>query len=353
MTANRPAAPDERLDLAAPARSWLVPLIGSVCAVGLLVWLYADLDLDRFGAALRGAEPRWLVVLGAAVLLEQLLSGWKWRQILLDLKPIASLRLCGAILAGYAASILLPLGISPLVRSWLVARRERLPMASVLASAATERFVDGLVFALLVGLVALAGPTPLLAGEARGLLAAAGALVLVLFGALLLAVLTLRSPSGSGAGRMLERLAALGGRPLAGLRAGIAGGLVWPRQPGRQLGVIAASVAMRAVATSHLLWAGWAVGVRLQPLDYLFLMVLAGGALVLARALRVPGGFVIGAALALAILGVPDAQAVAMIVLHHAVSIALVVGIGMAVLWQSGISLSLARRVGRRPRGAA
>jgi hypothetical protein len=38
--------------------------------------------------------------------------------------PIASLRLCGAILAGYAASILLRLGISPLVRSWLVARRE-------------------------------------------------------------------------------------------------------------------------------------------------------------------------------------------------------------------------------------
>ena len=82
-------------------------------------------------------------------------------------------------------------------------------------------------------------------------------------------------------------------------------------------------------------------------------MVLAGGALVLARALRVPGGFVIGAALALAMLGVPDAQAVAMIVLHHAVSIALVLGIGMAVLRRSGISLSLARRVGRRPRGAA
>ena len=254
MTANRPAAPDERLDLAAPARSWLLPLIGSACAVGLLVWLYAD--LDRFGAALRGAEPRWLVVLCAAVLLEQLLSGWKWRQILLDLKPIASLRLCGAILAGYAASILLPLGISPLVRSWLVTRREGLP----LASAATERFVDVLLFALLVGLVALTGPILLLADGARGLLAAAGAL---------------------------------------------------------------------------------------------FLMVFAGRALVLARALRVPGGFVIGAALALAMLGLPDAQAVAMIVLHHAVSIALVVGIGMAVLWQSGISLSLARRVGRRPRGAA
>jgi hypothetical protein len=85
---------------------------------------------------LRGAGPRWLVVLGAAVLLEQLLSGWKWRQILLDFKPVASLRLCGAILAGYAAPILLPLGISPLVRSWPVARREGLPMASVPASAA-------------------------------------------------------------------------------------------------------------------------------------------------------------------------------------------------------------------------
>jgi cytochrome c553 len=76
----------------------------------------------------------WLLVLGATILLEQWLRGWKWRQILFDLKPISRARLLGAILAGYGVAILVPLGISPLVRSWLIARLEGLRMATVLVT---------------------------------------------------------------------------------------------------------------------------------------------------------------------------------------------------------------------------
>ena len=69
---------------------------------------------------------------------------------------------------------------------------------------------------------------------------------------------------------------------------------------------------MKIIAATHFLWAGLAVGIVLTPFDYLFLMVFAGFALVLARFIRVPGGFVIGTGFALKVLGVPDEQALAM-----------------------------------------
>ena len=139
--------------------------------------------------------------------------------------------------------------------------------------------------------------------------------------------------------RGIDWLAAKGRGTLDDLRANLANGIVWPQEPARQVGVIAASFAVKLVAVTHFLWASLAVGVTLQTFDYLFLMVFAGFALVLARLVRVPGGFVIGSGFALKLLGVPDEQALAMILFNHMISIVLVVGIGLVVLWQSGIDI--------------
>ncbi len=95
----------------------VLPTIGAALGIAALFWLYGDLDFERFLSAVAGASWGWLFVLAVAILLEQLTRGWKWRQILFDLKPVSSFRLCGATLAGYGLAILVPLGISPLVRS--------------------------------------------------------------------------------------------------------------------------------------------------------------------------------------------------------------------------------------------
>ena len=116
------------------ATRWLIPALGAAAAIGVLFWLYRDLDVDRFAVELATAEPIWLLALAGTILAEQLLRGWKWRQILYDLKPISSWRLFGAILAGYGVGMLIPLGVSPLVRSWLIARLENLRLAGVLVT---------------------------------------------------------------------------------------------------------------------------------------------------------------------------------------------------------------------------
>lgn len=72
-------------------------------------------------------------------------------------------------------------------------------------------------------------------------------------------------------------------------------------------------------------------------------MVFAGFSLVLSRFLRVPGGFVNGSALAFDLLEVPEERALLMILFDWTISTVLVLGVGLIVLWQSGIDIWRAR----------
>ena len=67
-----------------------IALAGATVALGLFYLLYRDIDLAKFTEALWTARPQWLAVLVATILVENLLRGWKWGQILHDLKPVAT-----------------------------------------------------------------------------------------------------------------------------------------------------------------------------------------------------------------------------------------------------------------------
>ncbi|MEQ8343530.1 MAG: lysylphosphatidylglycerol synthase transmembrane domain-containing protein [Marinovum algicola] len=325
---------------------WGLPVAGGVVALAIVFWLYRDLDFGRFLAGLGSANLGWIVVLAATVLLEQVLNGWKWRQILHDVKPVRTLRLTGALLAGYGANVLVPLGISPLVRSWLVARMETLKMGTVLTTTIIARFIDGVVFALFAGVVAMAGEVPQIAGNLELGLAVAGALNFALFSGLLWAMFRFRAlfaREGPLICRIFDWVALWFRANGTALRGSLCSGVVWPRSRQHRLNVLLGAVAAKFVSATHFLWAGLAIGVVLAPLDYLFLMVFGGFSLVLSRFVRVPGGFVIGTALAFQLLGVPEEQALLMILFNWMVSIILVVGIGLVVLWQSGIDIRQAR----------
>lgn len=326
---------------------WALPLAGAALALYLIFLLYGGLDVARFLEGLRTANPLWISVLAGTILLEQLLNGWKWRQILFDVKPVGTLRLTGAMLAGYGANVLVPLGISPLVRAWIVARLDGLKMATVLSTTIIARFIDGVVFALFAGLVALAGRVPRVDGNLELGLSIAGALNIALFGGLLWAMYRFRAlfaAEGPLVCRLFDWLAARLRADGPGLRDALCAGVVWPRSGLRRGAVIFGAVAAKLVAASHFVWAGLAAGVILAPWDYLFLMVFAGFIMVLGRFVRIPGSFVFGAGFALHMLGVPDEAALLMILFNYITTIVLVVGVGLLVLWQSGIDIARARR---------
>lgn len=325
-------------------------VVAGTAALGAVIWTFRGADLEKVASLVWRAEPLWVLMLLASVPAEQLIRGWKWRQLLFELKPVGSLRLFGAVVAGYFANIVIPIGVSPFVRSWLIARLEELRFATVVMTTAIERFVDGVVFAGLVMIVAIGAALPRTDGDLRTGLVLASLAGFTLFCGLLAVLFagkrSLLNPN-SRIRYFANRVEGIFGPRLAGLGDALAGGITWPRSPWRGLGVVLASLAMKAVSITHFLWAGLAIGIVLSPFDYIFLMVFAGFALILARFIRIPGGFVIGSAYGLKLLAVPDEQALAMVLLVHLASVVMTIGFGALALWLMGISVQDVRKAAR------
>ncbi len=106
-----------------------------------------------------------------------------------------------------------------------------------------------------------------------------------------------------------------------------------------------ASILIKLIAASHLLWAGLALGVVLEPFVYLALMAILGFIVILAHVGRVPAGFVLGTVFSLGLFGVSDATALAMVTVVMAANMLAVAVFGGWGLWIHGVGLGdLGRR---------
>ncbi len=322
-------------------------IIAALLSAAVLFFTFRNLDLGRLPYVLLEAEAIWLLALAVSIPLEQVLRAWKWRQILFDIRPVGTLRLFSAVMVGYFANMIVPVGLSPLVRAWLIAGLERLKISTVLLTTAIERFVDGIVFAIIVGILVVFAALPATEGDLRlGMMVAGGGSLLLfvgLFAGLFLIRRHLVAPE-SIVGRSVawvER--AFGGR-LAGIGQGMAEGITWPKSRWRGSGVVLASIAMKMISTTHFLWAGLIFGILLSAFDYLLIMVITGFALIISRFIRVPGGSIIGSAFALKLLGIADEEALTMVLAVHSSAIIMVAGIGAIAMWRSGLTVLKLRR---------
>lgn len=322
-----------------------------VSAAGLFV-AFRNLDLERLPTVVVEAKIIWLLVLAVSIPMEQILRGWKWRQILFDLRPVGTFRLFGAVMVGYFANIIIPVGLSPLVRAWLIARIEGLRVSTVLVTTAIERFVDGIVFAIMVVILVFFATLPEAEGNLRLGMTAAGSASLVLFTGLFGGLFLIKrrlTVDDSLMAHLVARLERVFGARFSGLGQGLADGIIWPKSRWRGAGVILASVAMKMISITHFLWAGLAFGILFSPFDYLFIMVFTGFALIITRFIRVPGGGIIGSALALQILNIADEEALTMVLAVHFISTALTAGIGVVAMWNSGMTVLKLRQASTEP----
>lgn len=326
---------------ARPYHRWL-PWIGALIGLGMAVWLLRRFDFERFLGTLRQADGRFILLLFLAILGEQLIRAWKWRQLLYRLRPIGALRLFGAIMAGYLLAFLVPFGLATVARAWLVARQEDLKVTAVLASVALDRLTDGVVFACLVPVALLAAAFPDPTGGIRAGLAWAGAGSFLLFALLLFALGAYRYGvlDTGGLLRVVDRLPARFAGPVRGLAAAFAEGIAWPRQAWRGGAIVFASVAIKLFAATHFLWAGLAFGIALEPAQYLFLIVFLGFLVILGHFAKVGGSFILGAVFVLTQFGVAEEPAVAMALVVQAASMLGVVLFGSLALWRQGVVLA-------------
>ena len=331
-------------------RAIIWTFIAALLSFGILFIAFRNLDVRRLSAVLLGAEPFWLLGIAVSVPLEQVLRGWKWRQILYDIRPVGTLRLFKAVMVGYFANMIVPIGVSPLVRAWLIARLEALKISTVLLTTAIERFVDGIVFAVLVGILVIFAVLPETEGNLRLALMVAGSGSLVLFTGLIGGLFLIRNHltgQNSMVGRFVAWLETKFGGKLAGIGLGMAEGITWPKSRWRGAGVILASIAMKMISTTHFLWVGLVFGILLSAFDYLFIMIVTGFTLIASRLIRVPGGGIMGSAFALKLLGIADEEALIMVLVVHTSVMGMVAGIGAIAMWKSGLTILKLRHVAR------
>jgi hypothetical protein len=326
-----------------------LPWLGAFIGLAILAWVLRGFDFNHFLAILADADLRYIALVPLAIALEQLVRGWKWRQILYPLRSIGTLPLFGAIMAGYLLAFLIPFGFGTLARSWLVARRESIPMSAVLATVALDRLTDGIVFALLVPLALLLVVFPDPTGGIRAGLVWGAAGSLVLFALLLLTLVACRRGALHPDGwliRLIVRLPARAAEPAQRIAASFATGVCWPSEFGRGLGIVLASIAMKLIAATHLMWAGLGMGAELLPAQYLFVMVFLGFLVILGHFARIAASFIIGGIFALGLFGISEERALAMLLVVQGASILTVAGIGALALWQQGVALSDVRAAG-------
>lgn len=216
-------------------------------------------------------------------------------------------------------------------------------MSAVLATVAIDRLIDGMVFAGFVVAVLVLAVVPESTGNLRlGLLVAAMVSFGVFAGLLWLMAQHKRSMS-SATGWLRRLLSRFPPRLAQGSRrllASFADGIVWPVDAWRRSAIVLASVLIKLIAASHLLWAGLAFGVVLRPLDYLVVMVLLGFLIILIHFAHLAAGFTVGGIFALGLFGVAKEPALAMVLSVQIGSMMSVAVFGAFALWRSGVTLA-------------
>lgn len=134
-------------------RAAVLWIIGAAVGAAFLWLAVRAIDLRAALAIARQADLPDVLVIVVCALAFAGVKALRWNWLIAHLGPVPPRRLLGPVLAGTAVNYGVPHG-GELVRAWMLARREGLSTAALLASIAVERLFD-FCAALLLGLVAL------------------------------------------------------------------------------------------------------------------------------------------------------------------------------------------------------
>jgi uncharacterized protein (TIRG00374 family) len=315
---------------------------GLAVAIALLWFFFRGLDLNAVWEAFREARPAWIFGSLVFTLVHYALRAWRWRLLLSPIRLAVPFRsLLETVLAGYAVTFIIPGRLGEVVRPALLARREKLPLASTLTTVGLDRFLDGGALVLLLIVFLQVAPStgagslpPDYAGTLRSATVWLGLafLVVVPAGLWLLARFRTRIPRSTGMEESWRRR-------LAGLLRSFLDGLAVLQGPRPLSGAVLGSLVIWMVLAAQA-WCGIkAFGIDL-PYTAAFALI---SFLAVGIAIPTPagaGGFhVAGQACLVHVFGVEQAQAGAATLALHLISVVPAILMGGWVLVREGVSL--------------
>jgi len=115
---------------------------------------------EETSAALRAAHVVYLSPIFIVSIVSLYFRALRWGVLLRPLARVDRHSLFSATAIGFAANMLLPLRAGEVIRPWLLARKERLALAPLLATVAIERLFDMAILLLFFGVATLTLPLP-------------------------------------------------------------------------------------------------------------------------------------------------------------------------------------------------
>jgi uncharacterized protein (TIRG00374 family) len=337
-------------------RSHLRTIIVLAIAAALIALFLQNVDLWRVGASILHAQPEWLVLSIATMLINLAIRALRWQYLLEPLGHTSFMSSFRATAVGFAASSVLPARAGEVIRPYFLARQApadqkgRMTATGAFATIILERLLDLVtVLILLASFVFvfgknLAGVNPTGFALVKWAGASAAAISITV-----LVVLFVLAGDPARLGRTMTRLEQVVPSSLAGLIAKIA------EKFARGLGAIRSpSRLFIALAWSFPLWLSiclgiWAVAVAFRfpiPFTGSFLLVAL---LVLGVAVPTPGAvggfheaFRVGATM---FYGAPDDAAVGAAIVLHLFSILPALLLGLVFAAQEGLNVGGMRRL--------
>jgi len=144
--------------------------VGIVFSAILLYVALRGTDVTNIVQSLRKTDLTQVTVAVLFLFLSFWVRAWRWRYLLLPLKPVRVLPLFRSTMFGFMGNYLLPLRAGELVRAVSIGQTQTISKASALGSIVLERVLDGMTLSLIPFLLIAVLDLPLWVMQINGLL---------------------------------------------------------------------------------------------------------------------------------------------------------------------------------------
>ena len=156
-------------------------IIGITISIIFLVLAFYQVRIADIINSIKEASLAYLLAVLFFVLFSAYLRALRWYYFLLPLKKIDTQSLFSSLMIGYGANVILPAHLGEIVRAFVLGRKKKFPVSSILATVLVERVIDVLTFLFLLIFLLLIYDFPIWVKE--------GALVLFVLSLILIIII--------------------------------------------------------------------------------------------------------------------------------------------------------------------
>lgn len=124
-------------------------------------------DLRAMQTAFAEASWKWIAIGALVNLLSVVVDAVRWKAIVGAVRRVSLVSAVQALLVGWVSNVILPLKLGEGAKAWVMAKREGLPIATVISTVLLDRAMDGSALVLFVVLTTIIAPLPSSVQKAR------------------------------------------------------------------------------------------------------------------------------------------------------------------------------------------